>query len=54
MEQAPVRIGSASAEWQADFLEKRLKALKARLPHGERLSIINSVATDICATMRSL
>jgi hypothetical protein len=54
MEQAPVRIGSASAEWQADFLKKRFKALEARLPYGERLPMINSVATDTCATMRSL
>jgi hypothetical protein len=54
MEQAPVRIGSASAEWQADFLEKRLEALEARLSYGERLPIINSVAIDTCAIMRSL
>jgi hypothetical protein len=54
MEQALVKIGLISTEWQVDFLKKRFETFEARLFYGERLSMINSVATDTCAIMRSL
>ncbi len=54
MEQAPVRISLVSAKWQADFLEERFEALKIKLSYDERLPMINSVATNTCAIMRSL